>query len=140
MQHVRYPGSLDRLHFDERDDEKGVVLLDLSQSGLHTEPAWIPIAATPMLDVHIADTAELHVLEQTSGIQCLEATIDAAVRRILTQSSSSQSWRMYFMMQASAPDGTDWKKSPAITSRRSAIPFSFREGSLRAFSTTSGRS
>ncbi len=59
MQHVRYPGSLDRLHFDERGDEKGVVVLDLGPSGLHDEPAWIPIAATPMLDVHVDDSAEL---------------------------------------------------------------------------------
>ena len=59
MEHVRYPGSLDRLHFDERDDEKGVVLLDLGPTGLNQEPAWIPIAPTPMLDVHVADAAEL---------------------------------------------------------------------------------
>ena len=64
MQHVRYPGSLDRLHFDERDDEKGVVLLDLGPSGLRAEPVWIPIAATPMLDVHVADTAELRSIPE----------------------------------------------------------------------------
>jgi exonuclease SbcD len=57
MPHVRYPGSLDRLDFSERDDEKGVVLVDLGETGLRGEPAWLPIAATPMYDVPIADAA-----------------------------------------------------------------------------------
>lgn len=65
MQHVRYPGSLDRLHFDERGDEKGVVLLDLGPTGLRGEPAWLPIAATPMHDVTVTDAAvELPALAQ----------------------------------------------------------------------------
>jgi exonuclease SbcD len=57
MQHVRYPGSLDRLDFAERGDDKGVVLLDLGQTGLRCEPVWLPIAATPMHDVTITDAA-----------------------------------------------------------------------------------
>jgi exonuclease SbcD len=57
MQHVRYPGSLDRLDFSERGDEKGVVLLDLGQTGLRSEPVWLPIAATPMHDITITDAA-----------------------------------------------------------------------------------
>ena len=63
LNHVRYPGSLDRLHFDERDDEKGVVLVDIGPSGLQGEPVWIPIAGTPMHDIQInnlaVDLAEL---------------------------------------------------------------------------------
>jgi exonuclease SbcD len=57
MSHVRYPGSLDRLDFAERADEKGVVLLDLGPAGLQGEPVWLPIAATPMHDVTVTDAA-----------------------------------------------------------------------------------
>jgi exonuclease SbcD len=57
MHHVRYPGSLDRLDFAERADDKGVVLLDLGPTGLRCEPVWFPIAATPMHDVTITDAA-----------------------------------------------------------------------------------
>lgn len=65
MEHVRYPGSLDRLHFDERADEKGVVLLDLGPTGLRGAPVWLPIPATPLHDVSIIDpAAELPVLAE----------------------------------------------------------------------------
>jgi DNA repair protein SbcD/Mre11 len=55
MKHVRYPGSFDRLDFGERDDNKGIVLLDLGPQGLRCEPTWIPLVATPMYDVVIHD-------------------------------------------------------------------------------------
>jgi exonuclease SbcD len=65
MYHVRYPGSLDRLDFAERTDEKGVVLLDLGAKGLRCEPVWLPITATPMHDVTVIDfAAELPALAQ----------------------------------------------------------------------------
>jgi exonuclease SbcD len=65
MSHVRYPGSLDRLDFSERGDEKGVVLLDLGPTGLRGEPVRVPVAATPLLDLTIADPgAELPTLAQ----------------------------------------------------------------------------
>jgi exonuclease SbcD len=65
MSHVRYPGSLDRLDFAECGDEKGVVLLDLGPTGLRGDPVWLPIAATPMLDLTVTDPgAELPVLAQ----------------------------------------------------------------------------
>lgn len=64
MPHVRYPGSLDRLDFAERGDDKGVVLLDLGPTGLRSAPVWLPIAATPMHDVTITDVAELSTIPQ----------------------------------------------------------------------------
>ncbi len=57
MSHVRYSGSLDRLDFSEHADEKGVVLIDIGPAGLQGEPAWLPIPATPMHDVTVADAA-----------------------------------------------------------------------------------
>jgi exonuclease SbcD len=57
MNHVRYPGSLDRLDFAERGDEKGVVLLELGPTGLQCEPVWLPIPATPIHDITVSDVA-----------------------------------------------------------------------------------
>jgi DNA repair exonuclease SbcCD nuclease subunit len=53
--HVRYCGSIERLDLGERDDQKGVVLVDVGPEGLRGEPAILPLAATPMLDVTIQD-------------------------------------------------------------------------------------
>src|SRR5262249_38286758 len=58
-----YAGSLDRLHFDERDDGKGVVLVELGPGGLVRDPEPISLPATPMHKVLISDpAAELHGL------------------------------------------------------------------------------
>jgi exonuclease SbcD len=56
--HVRYSGSIERLNADERGDEKGVVLLDIGPEGLRGEPSWVPLEATPFLDVEINRPAE----------------------------------------------------------------------------------
>jgi DNA repair exonuclease SbcCD nuclease subunit len=53
--HVRYSGSIERLDLGERDDQKGVVVVDVGPKGLRGEPAILPLAATPMLDVTIQD-------------------------------------------------------------------------------------
>lgn len=57
MNHVRYPGSLDRLDFGERADEKGVVLLELGPAGIRSEPTWLPIPGTALREVAITDPA-----------------------------------------------------------------------------------
>lgn len=64
LRDVWYAGSLDRLHFDERDDEKGVVLVELGPGGLARDPEPISLPATPMHKVLISDpAAELPGLE-----------------------------------------------------------------------------
>ena len=55
MPHVRYSGSIERLGADERDDEKGVVLVEIGPDGRPVEPTWLPMEATPFLDVSISD-------------------------------------------------------------------------------------
>ncbi len=61
---VRYSGSIERLDFGERDDEKGAVLFEIGSEGLHGEPLWLPLNATPFLEVNISDPAlELPELE-----------------------------------------------------------------------------
>jgi len=65
LPHVRYSGSLDRMAFDERDEEKGVVLVELGAGGLVGEPTVLPLPATPMHRVVIADpAAELPQLKE----------------------------------------------------------------------------
>lgn len=57
MAHVRYPGSLDRLDFGEKADDKSVVLIDVGPSGLRGEPLLLPLPASPMHDLAIANAA-----------------------------------------------------------------------------------
>lgn len=62
--HVRYSGSVERLHADERHDAKGVLVIELGPGGLRGEPAWVPLESTPFLDVEIRDpSTELVGLE-----------------------------------------------------------------------------
>lgn len=56
--HVRYSGSIERLSIDERGDEKGMILVEVGAEGLASEPAWLALEATPMLDVAIAKPAD----------------------------------------------------------------------------------
>jgi exonuclease SbcD len=55
LPHVRYAGSLDRLDFGERDEPKGVVLVDLGPDGRRGDPRFIPIEPTRLVDVRVAD-------------------------------------------------------------------------------------
>ena len=55
---VRYAGSLDRLDFGERDDDKGVVLVEVGPAGVVGEPRWLPIAPTAMHRVELTATAD----------------------------------------------------------------------------------
>lgn len=56
--HVRYSGSIERLAFDERTDQKEVVLLEIGADGLQGPPETIPLDATPFLAVEIRNPAE----------------------------------------------------------------------------------
>ncbi len=49
-EHVRYSGSIERLDLGEKDDRKGVVLIDIGPEGLRTAPAWLRLEATPILE------------------------------------------------------------------------------------------
>ncbi len=53
--HVRYPGSLDRLDFGDLHDDNGVVLFDLGPQGIVGEPTVLPIAPTPFHTVVIVN-------------------------------------------------------------------------------------
>lgn len=55
MENVRYPGSLDRLDFGEKDDPRGVLLVEIDPARPRVEPRWLPIEPTPFLDVTLTD-------------------------------------------------------------------------------------
>ncbi len=66
--HVRYSGGLDRLDQGERDDERGAVVFDLDSRGLVGSPRWLPLDATPMLDLEIRDpTVDLPIIAERHG-------------------------------------------------------------------------
>jgi exonuclease SbcD len=52
---ARYSGSLDRLDFWETHDDHGVLLVEVSRSGLVSEPKWLPIPPTPFNTIPLAD-------------------------------------------------------------------------------------
>lgn len=56
---VRYSGPLDRLDFGERDDDRGVWLVDVGPTGLRGEPAWLPLEPTPLLDLAVSCAEDL---------------------------------------------------------------------------------
>ncbi|MBM4090995.1 MAG: exonuclease subunit SbcD [Planctomycetes bacterium] len=53
--HVRYSGSIERLDLGERDQSKGVVLVDIHQSDTPARIRFVPLPATPFYDVRIRD-------------------------------------------------------------------------------------
>jgi DNA repair protein SbcD/Mre11 len=55
LAHVRYAGSLDQLDFAERDDDKGIVLVDIGPDGRKGEPRFIAIEPTPLIDLRVTD-------------------------------------------------------------------------------------
>jgi DNA repair protein SbcD/Mre11 len=55
LTHIRYAGSLDRLDFNERDEDKGIVLVDIGPDGRKGEPQFIAIEPTRLVDVCVRD-------------------------------------------------------------------------------------
>ena len=52
---VRYCGSLDRLDFDEKHDDHGVLFVEVGRTGLTTEPERLPIPPTPFHKITLTD-------------------------------------------------------------------------------------
>jgi len=106
--HVRYSGSLDRLDFAERDEDKGVVLVDIGPEGLRGEPRFIPILPTPFVHLHISDPAlsvsqvkaqapepEQSVIQVTVEAAAAADVSAGAVERLVYQSLPKQSVAMF---------------------------------------------
>jgi exonuclease SbcD len=58
LPHVRYSGSVERLDLGERDDRKGCVVVDVGPDGLRGSPRLLPLEATPIDRVVIANPRE----------------------------------------------------------------------------------
>jgi exonuclease SbcD len=57
--HVRYSGPLDRLDFSERNDDRGVVIVEIGKRfgpECRTEPRWVPLAPSALHEIAIEST------------------------------------------------------------------------------------
>lgn len=61
--HVRYSGSIERLDYGERDDEKSVVLVEIGAKGRTQEPVCLSLNATPIYRVEINNPEEIASLK-----------------------------------------------------------------------------
>lgn len=60
--HVRYSGSIERLDYGEREDNKSVVLVEIGSEGRIDEPVCLPLNATPIYRIEITDPKEIQSL------------------------------------------------------------------------------
>jgi exonuclease SbcD len=56
--HIRYCSSIERLDLGERNDQKGVVLVDIGPQGLRGEPQFLPLDATNIYSIEVRNPAE----------------------------------------------------------------------------------
>ncbi|HEY0074670.1 MAG TPA: exonuclease subunit SbcD [Abditibacteriaceae bacterium] len=81
--HVRYCGSVERLDFAERVDEKSVVLFEIGAEGLKGAPQILPLETSPILYFNIEDPereiAELRT-KYADDPQALKALVKYTLR------------------------------------------------------------
>jgi DNA repair protein SbcD/Mre11 len=53
--HIRYSGSIERLDAGEKEDDKGVVLVEIGANGRSEDPVTLPLNATPIYQIEIRD-------------------------------------------------------------------------------------
>lgn len=53
--HMRYAGSIERMDYGERNDQKSVILLELQQHRLAQAPQVLPLQSTPFYEIEITD-------------------------------------------------------------------------------------
>jgi exonuclease SbcD len=58
LSHVRYASSIERLDLGERNDQKGVVLVDIGPEGRRGEPEFLPLEATPIYAITFDNPAD----------------------------------------------------------------------------------
>jgi len=89
--HMRYAGSIERMDYGERNDEKSAVLLDIQQRQLVQAPEILRLQSTSFYEVEITDpeTQIPHLAEQYPDAR------QALVRYILHWDSATQNRERY---------------------------------------------
>jgi exonuclease SbcD len=75
--HVRYSGSIERLDLGEKDDCKGVVLVEVGREGLLKPPTWLELDATPIYE------ARLSILDPEHDLPRVRAQYPDAARALV---------------------------------------------------------
>jgi exonuclease SbcD len=122
--HVRYSGSLDRLDFSERGQEKGVVLVDIGPDGRRDEPRFIVIEATQLTEVRVPSSSvtieelKAQVPDEASLVRVVvepAATADAtgALDRVIRAlpNVTTVSWQEPVLDGAAEAQGAEMKES-----------------------------
>lgn len=136
--HVRYSGSLDRLDFSERDEEKGVVLVDIGSEGRRDDPKFIAIEPTSLVEVRVthasvtveqlgvqvpgADTALVRVIVEPSATADATGALDRVIREALPNITG-------VIWQTPELDGTAAARSVEIkdTVRETVLDYLYRQ-------------
>ena len=84
MSHVRYAGSLDRMDFGEKYDDKSIVLVEIGPRGRRGEPLEIRIEPTSLLDVTLSDP----LLDQEAIARLVPTASDAIIRVVISPNAS----------------------------------------------------
>lgn len=89
--HMRYAGSIERMDYGERNDEKSVVLLEIQQRQLVRAPEILPLQSTSFYEIEITDPEGQipHVAEEYPDAR------QALVRYILHWNSATQNRERY---------------------------------------------
>lgn len=53
--YIRYAGSIERMDYGEKDDEKSVVFLEIKDRNKRSEPILLPLNSTPIYHIEIKD-------------------------------------------------------------------------------------
>ncbi len=56
--HCRYSGSIERMDLGEQGDQKGVVIVEIGETGRNGEPTVLPLPSTPIYDVVVLEPSE----------------------------------------------------------------------------------
>lgn len=105
--YARYAGSPERLNKGERNDEKGVVLVDIGPRGRQGDPVCLPLDATPFY--------HLEILNPETDLQGLRERYPAYERalvsyRLVYKPGEHDPRRISQELQAIFPNIYDWRE------------------------------
>ncbi len=125
LSHVRYSGSLDRMDFGERDEEKGVVLVEIGPGGRVREPEFVPITPTAFVEATItsAETAAAELAAQV--------TDPSAVVKVVVEPAAAAAGAAVDLTIRDALPNVSRVEWPTAASAAGASPVAAMSGSVR---------